>query len=135
MIALTALIIYLAAMAVAIATAKAGRKTLPQPAAPHVIQKRGVGFTVPIWFRRQAFCIESHENGGYGWHAHTGNGYETGLQFLPNTWARAGGSFHAPEGHFYGYSVAEIIYRAWRIYRQDGGSWREWSTARMCGLA
>lgn len=88
---------------------------------------------VPGWFRQQALCIYSHESGGYGWGAHTGNGYETGMQFLPSTWLRAGGHLDA-HGHFYMASPAEIVYRAWVIWRQDGGSWREWSTAGMCNL-
>lgn len=91
-------------------------------------------YRVPAWFRAQAECIYSYENGGYGWHAHTGNGYETGLQFLPSTWARAGGQFDR-DGHFYRSSVEEIIYRAWVIFRSHGGSWSEWSTHGYCGLA
>lgn len=47
------------------------------------------------------------------------------------TWERAGGAatswVTAPP--------AEQFYRAWIIWRQDGGSWREWpNTSRACGL-
>lgn len=89
---------------------------------------------VPGWFVREAECIYSHESGGYGWHAHTGNGYETGMQFLRSTWERAGGHVDR-DGHFYQASAAEIIYRAWVIVRMNHGSWREWSTRGYCGLA
>lgn len=84
---------------------------------------------VPGWFVRQAECIYSHESGGYGWHADTGNGYRTGLQFLPSTWVRAGGSLN----RFANASKAEIIYRAW-VITGHGRSWSEWSTRGMCGL-
>ena len=86
-------------------------------------------YRVPAWFRAQAECIYSHESGGYGWHADTGNGYRTGLQFLPSTWLRAGGSFD----RFANASVAEIVYRAW-VITGHGRTWHEWSTAGMCGL-
>lgn len=91
-------------------------------------------YRVPGWFRVQAECIFSHESGGYGWHANTGNGYQTGLQFLPSTWQRAGGKLDI-DGHFYQASVAEIVYRAWVIVQSHGGSWSEWSTRGYCGLA
>lgn len=84
---------------------------------------------VPGWFVQQAECIYSHESGGYGWHADTGNGYRTGLQFLPSTWVRAGGSLD----RFASASREEIIYRAW-VITGHGRSWSEWSTAGMCGL-
>ena len=86
-------------------------------------------YRVPAWFRAQANCIYSHESGGYGWHADTGNGYRTGLQFLPSTWLRAGGSLD----RFANASVAEIVYRAWVITRH-GRTWAEWSTRGYCGL-
>lgn len=87
---------------------------------------------VPAWFRQQAECIYSHESGGYGWNANTGNGYQTGMQFLPSTWRRAGGTVDG-NGHFYYASKQETIYRAWIITRH-GRSWSEWSTRGMCGL-
>lgn len=90
-------------------------------------------YRVPGWFRSQALCIYSHENGGYGWHANTGNGYQTGLQFAPSTWIRAGGQIDA-NGNYYYASQAETIYRAWVICRSHGGSWTEWSTRGYCGL-
>ena len=80
---------------------------------------------VPAWFRAQALCVHSYEG---SW-ADTGDPYWGGLQFADSTWARAGGSGHASD-----HSVNEQIYRAYVIYRQDGGSWSEWpNTAKMCG--
>jgi hypothetical protein len=87
---------------------------------------------VPSWFRAQAMCIYGHENGGYGWHANTGNGYQTGMQFAPSTWVRGGGTIDS-SGHYYYASPAETIYRAWIITRH-GATWSEWSTRGYCGL-
>jgi len=78
-----------------------------------------------VWLR-QALCIHRHEG---GWHVNTGNGYYGGMQFALSTWRRAGGS-----GYPHVASVREQLFRAWRIWRMNGGSWAEWPTRRYCGL-
>jgi hypothetical protein len=51
------------------------------------------------------------------------------MQFLDDTWRRAGGTGNAAH-----WSKREQLYRAWRIWKLGGGSWREWGTARACNL-
>ena len=78
------------------------------------------------WWLPQAVCIHQHEG---AWNANTGNGYYGGMQFLLSTWRSVGGQGRpdlAP--------IKEQLYRAWLVYRRDGSSWREWGTARICGL-
>lgn len=88
----------------------------------------------PPWWLRQALCIHHYEG---AWNA-IGyvNGrptYGGGMQFLVSTWNRAGGSARSV------WDIAratprEQLYRAWRIWRMNGGSFREWGTAGRCGL-
>jgi hypothetical protein len=92
----------------------------------------------PSWWLRQAVCIHQHEG---AWNDNTGNSYFGGLQFLPSTWYRAGGAHssafdHPGEQTRYPFTTSprEQLYRAWIIWRRDGGSWREWGTAGKCGL-
>ena len=76
----------------------------------------------PSWWLRQAACIRRAESMDGRL---SGNRY----QFLDSTWRSVGGvddPATAPR--------PEQDYRAWLVYRRDGGSWREWSTARLCGL-
>jgi resuscitation-promoting factor RpfA len=80
----------------------------------------------PAWWLPQAICIHHREG---AWTANTGNGYYGGFQFLLSTWRRAGG-VGRPDLQ----PVHEQLYRAWVVYRRDGNSWREWGTARACGL-
>ena len=82
----------------------------------------------PAWWRRQARCIVYHES-RFQWHIYDPP-YANGFQFLLSTWERAGGAART----WVSASPGEQMFRAWRIYRQDGGSWREWSTASVCGL-
>jgi len=89
----------------------------------------------PGWWLAQAACIRSHE----GWPtAATGNGYEGSYQFLASTYASAGGRVVYRNGKPWHWasldSLAEQTYRAWVVWRRDGGSWRQWGTARACGL-
>jgi hypothetical protein len=79
------------------------------------------------WFLRAATCLHDHEG---AWNANTGNGYYGGLQFMLSTWQRAGGS-----GYPHLASPREQIFRCWRIWLQDGGSFREWGTAARCHLS
>jgi hypothetical protein len=85
----------------------------------------------PAWWLRQAACIRSHE----GWPtAATGNSYEGSYQFLRSTWESVGGAV-ASSGHWASVApLREQTYRAWLVWSRDGGSWREWGTAGMCGL-
>jgi len=83
--------------------------------------------TPPAWWLRQAGCIEYAESHG-DIHA-SGSGSYGLFQFEPATWRSVGGMGNPASA-----SRAEQTYRAWMVYVRDGGSWREWSTARGCGL-
>lgn len=88
------------------------------------------------WFR-QAMCIHSREG---AWTDNTGNSYFGGAQFLPSTWFSVGGhdqaAFHHPGDPRFPFTASprEQLYRMWLVYRRDGNSFREWGTARACGL-
>jgi hypothetical protein len=77
----------------------------------------------------QARCVHAKEG---GWTANTGNGYFGGMQFAAETWKRAGGkpdpAFTHPGDPRYpfGASAQEQLYRAWVIWKHDGGTWRSW---------
>jgi resuscitation-promoting factor RpfA len=86
-------------------------------------------WTPPASWLGQARCIHRHEG---PWSANTGNGYFGGFQFSAGTWRRLGGSKQAalahpgdPEFPFTALA-AEQFYRAWLLWRRDGGSWRSW---------
>jgi hypothetical protein len=51
------------------------------------------------------------------------------MQFTLYTWRSVGGTSFPHLA-----SPREQLYRAWLVYRRDGNSWREWGTARACGL-
>lgn len=86
----------------------------------------------PAWWLRDALCVHQHEaawnNDGVTWDGHP-SPYHGGLQFLLSTWSSVGGvgdpAFASPR---------EQLYRAWLVWKRDGGSWREWGTAGDCGL-
>ena len=80
----------------------------------------------PRWWLREAVCIHRHEG---AWNDETGNGYSGGLQFLPSTWASVGGVGRPSQA-----TPREQLYRAWLVWLRDGHSWREWGSARACGL-
>ena len=89
----------------------------------------------PSWWYRQAMCIHHYEG---SFTADTGNGYGGGYQFLVSTFNRAAGGavpYVSSTGHIARLSPFVQTIAAYRIWRQDGGSWREWGTAGMCGLA
>jgi transglycosylase-like protein len=77
----------------------------------------------------QARCIHLHEG---PWNANTGNGYFGGMQFSAQTWKRVGGETDAAFAHpgdpAYPFraTAAEQLYRAWRLWKHDGSSWRSW---------
>lgn len=83
-------------------------------------------WVAPAGWEREAACIRSHEG---WWTANTGNGYYGAYQFLLGTWRSAGGV-----GYPHLASPREQSYRAYLVWRRDGGSWREWGTKGMCGL-
>jgi hypothetical protein len=83
---------------------------------------------VPAWFRQQALCV--HHGESIDWHI-VNPPYTGGMQFMDGTWQRVGGRGRASDA-----SPGEQIFRAFLIWKQDGGSWREWPrTSRACGLA
>jgi transglycosylase-like protein len=77
----------------------------------------------------QARCIHLKEG---GWTANTGNGYFGGMQFAAATWLRVGGApdpaFKHPGSKAYPFraSAQEQLYRAWLVWKRDGGTWRSW---------
>jgi hypothetical protein len=77
----------------------------------------------------QARCIHVKEG---SWTANTGNGYFGGMQFAKQTWIRVGGkpdpAFAHPGDPAYPFraSSQEQLYRAWLLWKHDGGSWRSW---------
>jgi hypothetical protein len=85
----------------------------------------------------QARCVHVQEG---PWSANTGNGYFGGMQFAAQTWKRVGGkadpAFTHPGSHAYPFraSAAEQLYRAWLLWRHDGGTWRSWgAVGASCG--
>jgi hypothetical protein len=82
----------------------------------------------------QARCIHLQEG---SWSANTGNGYFGGMQFSAKTWRRVGGkhdsAFAHPGDPVYPFraSAAEQLYRAWLLWRRDGGSWSSWGDAGL----
>lgn len=83
-----------------------------------------------------AWCVHEHEGSwvSIGYDRGGRALYGGGLQFLVSTWNRAGGAERTV------YEIARTtprvqLYRAWLVWKRDGGSWREWpNTARACGL-
>lgn len=94
----------------------------------------------PKAWLREAMCVHRHESVDWyrrwtNWQGHR-SPYAGGLQFLQDTWNRAGGS-----GEPWQASPREQLYRAYIIWDRhvgkmgDGrGNWSEWGTARACGL-
>jgi Transglycosylase-like domain len=82
----------------------------------------------PAWLL-QARCIHLKEG---PWTANTGNGYYGGMQFAAVTWKRVGGmpdpAFKHPGDVAYPFKApsSEQFYRAWLLWKRDGGTWRSW---------
>lgn len=76
----------------------------------------------PAWWLRQAACIAWYES-------RNGAASPNIYQFEWGTYASVGGVGDPSLA-----SRSEQTYRAWLVYQRDGGSWREWSTASLCGL-
>jgi resuscitation-promoting factor RpfB len=77
----------------------------------------------------QALCVHLKEG---PWSANTGNGYFGGFQFNAATWTRVGGAIDSAFAHpgnpaypFHA-SAREQLYRAWLLWRRDGGTWHSW---------
>lgn len=83
---------------------------------------------------RGALCVHRHESVDWHrrWTDYLGrrSSYAGGMQFLQSTWANAGG-----RGEPWQWSPREQLYRAFVVWGRDGGSWREWGTAGVCGLS
>jgi hypothetical protein len=81
-----------------------------------------------LWLS-QALCVHAKEG---PWTANTGNGLFGGMQFNPQTWLRMGGKAHPAFSHpgdpAFTFSVSrrEQLYRAWLLWKHDGGTWRSW---------
>jgi resuscitation-promoting factor RpfB len=82
----------------------------------------------------QARCIHAKEG---SWKANSGNGYFGGMQFSAGTWRSLGGerdpAFRHPGTPFRA-SPKEQLYRAWLLWKRDGGTWRSWgAVGASCG--
>jgi hypothetical protein len=83
----------------------------------------------PAAWLAQAQCVHTQEA---PWGANTGNGFYGGMQFMPATWRHVGGrkdpAFEHPGDPAYPFSAspAEQLYRAWLLWKRDGGTWRSW---------
>jgi resuscitation-promoting factor RpfA len=83
----------------------------------------------PAAWLAQAQCVHLKEG---AWTANSGNGYFGGMQFSAGTWKRVGGKADAAFAHpgdaAYPFAAApaEQLYRAWLLWKRDGGSWRSW---------
>lgn len=77
----------------------------------------------------EAKCVHVKEG---PWSANTGNGYFGGMQFSAATWKRLGGgpdpAFAHPgnAAYAFGPTAQEQLYRAWLLWKRDGGTWRSW---------
>lgn len=94
----------------------------------------------------EAHCIHSYETGlqglpgGYAWSHRWDDGNNAssrgGFQFLYSTWASVV-SRHRLRGYPVDPARAsreQQLFAAWLLYLDDGRSWHEWSTAKVCGL-
>jgi hypothetical protein len=123
-IALALVIFYLLAVSIACATARGSS---------YPTSRAALAWRPPPGFIWQAWCIHRHESAD--WHRRwvdwrgAPSRYAGGMQFLQNTWDRAGGS-----GEPWQWSPREQIFRAFVIWRKGGGSWGEWGTRARCGL-
>ncbi len=89
------------------------------------------GFTSPL--ERAFLCIYSHENGGYGWTANTGNGYHGGLQMDREFYTTYGADFTRMFGAAENWPASVQIAVAIRAWATRG--YAPWpNTSRMCGL-
>lgn len=102
----------------------AGARAAPMPKHWHA----------PSAWLAQAVCIHDREG---AWPDETSNGYSGGMQFLESTWQSVGGPGRPSQ-----WPPRVQLYYAYLVWDRDAGkphdgigSWREWGTARACGLA
>jgi len=91
---------------------------------------------IPKWHpphRAAWLCIYSYENGGYGWHANTGNGYYGGLQMDRDFQRTYGRELYYRKGTADRWTPHEQMWVAERAWRTRG-FWPWPNTARYCGL-
>ena len=88
-----------------------------------------------------AWCIHEHEaswtNDGITWDGRP-SPYFGGLSFLVSTWNTvAGGDVpYASSGAVIARQKPRIqLHAAFRVWKRDGGSWREWSSRIPCHLS
>lgn len=82
----------------------------------------------PSWgdsWLSEAFCIHGFESTDWRQRGH----HFGGMQFNIGTWASVGG-----RGNPAAAPPVEQLYRAYLVWARDRGTWREWSTAPLCGL-
>ena len=109
-----------------VAAATAARMSAPT--------REALRWSPPKTWLRGALCVHSQESpdewrrAGIDWRGRR-SPYYGGLQFLASTWRAAGG-----KGLPSDWPAREQLYRAWVVWKGDGGSWRQWSTARSCNL-
>lgn len=105
---------------------------------PRALGARPAGAVPAAWHAPRAWlpgaiCIHAHEgawtNAGVDWQGRP-SPYYGGFQFLLSTWRSVGGIVRPDLA-----SPREQLYRAFLVWARDGGSWREWGSARACGLA
>lgn len=82
----------------------------------------------PHWWYLQAVCI--HRKEAINWHEKRNPLSRGGMQIVWGTWRSVGGHGDPADA-----TPNEQYWRAWLIWRRDGGHWYEWTTAPLCGLA
>ena len=100
----------------------------------------------PDFWLREAQCIHHWEADHdapsdraawpYGWHNRSNPQSRGGFQFLYSTWASvvARHRLHGFPRDPADASRAQQVRAAWLLWSDDHGSWHEWSTAAGCGL-
>jgi Transglycosylase-like domain len=89
----------------------------------------GATWTPPAAWLAQAQCVHRHEA---PWSANTGNGYFGGMQFSMGTWMMVKGAkvvaFKHPGDPAFPFAApqTEQLFRAWLLWKKDGGSWKSW---------
>lgn len=89
----------------------------------------GAGWNPSAAWLAQARCVHAKEG---RWSMNSGNGFFGGMQFSAATWRSAGGkadpAFSYPGDPRYPFSASaeEQLYRAWLLWKRDGGNWKSW---------
>jgi hypothetical protein len=86
----------------------------------------------PHWWYLQAVCV--HRGESHNWRI-VNPPYAGGFQFMLSTYNRVGGRDAGSLSDLASHIPNEQYFHAWLVWKQDGGSWREWpNTSRACGL-